>query len=101
MATPKESAYKNIFALLEKHVKIRETGRIAQSGGTLKFLGRTITRKAGSPALFLHVDCTYMGECFREYSIEKGSSNFPDIRGAIEETVNREPILCSYIGISD
>ena len=59
LATPKESADKTVFASLEKRVKIRETGRIAQSGGTLKFLGRTIARKKGNPAVFLHVDCTY------------------------------------------
>ena len=26
-----------------------------------------------------------MDECYREYGVEKGSANFPDIRGAIEE----------------
>ena len=33
-----------------------------------------------------------MDECFREFGIEKGSTTFPDIRPAIEETIEQEPI---------
>ena len=95
VATPKEASYKIVFDLLAKHVKIRETGRIPLSSaknGSLRFLGRTISRKAGDAALYLSVDPDYMGECFREFGIEKGSTTFPDIRPAIEETIEQEPI---------
>ena len=95
VATPKEASYKIVFDLLAKHVKIRETGRIPLSSaknGSLRFLGRTISRKAGDAALYLSVDPDYMDECFREFGIEKGSTTFPDIRPAIEETIEQEPI---------
>ena len=95
VATPKEASYKIVFDLLAKHVKIRETGRIplaSAKNGSLRFLGRTISRKAGDAALYLSVDPDYMDECFREFGIEKGSTTFPDIRPAIEETIEQEPI---------
>ena len=95
VATPKEASYKIVFDLLAKHVKIRETGRIplaSAKDGSLRFLGRTISRKAGDAALYLSVDPDYMDECFREFGIEKGSTTFPDIRPAIEETIDQEPI---------
>lgn len=92
LATPKESAYKTIYSLLEKHVKIHETGRIPMSGGTLKFLGRTFMRARGSAALFVSVNPDYMDECFHEFGIEKGTTTFPDIRAAIEETIDHAPI---------
>ena len=95
VATPKEASYKIVFDLLAKHVKIRETGRIplaSAKNGSLRFLGRTISRKTGDAALYLSVDPDYMDECFREFGIEKGSTTFPDIRPAIEETIEQEPI---------
>ena len=95
VATPKEASYKIVFDLLAKHVKIRETGRIplaSAKDGSLRFLGRTISRKAGDAALYLSVDPDYMDECFREFGTEKGSTTFPDIRPAIEETIDQEPI---------
>ena len=58
----------------------------------MRFLGRTISRKAADAALYLSVDPDYMDECFREFGIEKGSTTFPAIRPAIEETVDQEPI---------
>ena len=67
VATPKEASYKIVFDLLAKHVKIRETGRIpltSAKDGSLRFLGRTISRKAGDAALYLSVDPDYMDECF-------------------------------------
>ena len=48
VATPSEAAYRVLFEALEKQVKIRETGRVTMSGGSLKFLGRTILREKGS-----------------------------------------------------
>ena len=92
VATPKEASYKIVFDLLAKHVKTRETGRIPLASAKDGFLGRTISRKAGDAALYLSVDPDYMDECFREFGIEKGSTTFPDIRPAIEETIDQEPI---------
>ena len=63
VATPKEASYKIVFDLLAKHVKIRETGRIplaSAKDGSLRFLGWTISRKAGDAALYLSVDPDYM-----------------------------------------
>ena len=56
VATPSEAAYRVLFEALEKQVKIRETGRVTMSGGSLKFLGRTILREKGSSGLQLFVD---------------------------------------------
>ena len=57
VATPSEAAYRVLFEALEKQVKIRETGRVTMSGGSLKFLGRTILREKGSSGLQLAVVC--------------------------------------------
>ena len=72
-------------------MKIRETGRIEEQG-SLKFLGRTIYRRKGSKALFLQVDPAYLNGAFEEFGITKGTSTFPDLRPAIEETVGENPI---------
>ena len=58
VASPKEASYKIVFDLLAKHVKIRETGRIplaSAKDGSLRFLGRTISTKAG--------DCCFVLVC--------------------------------------
>ena len=64
-----------MFKELSKHVKVRETGRIAlgkDGGGSLKFLGRVISRRAGSPSLVMQVDPSYMDAACEEFGI-KGS----------------------------
>ena len=101
VATPKEASHKVVFDLLAKHVKIRETGRIplaSAKDGSLRFLGRTISRKAGDAALYLSVDPDYMDECFREFGIEKGSTTFPDIRPAISPSVGRCQSPAAQVG---
>ena len=52
IASSTDKAFHRVFKELSKHVKVRETGRIAlgkDGGGSLKFLGRVISRRAGSP----------------------------------------------------
>ena len=54
IASSTDKAFHRVFKELSKHVKVRETGRIAlgkDGGGSLKFLGRVISRRAGSPSL--------------------------------------------------
>ena len=94
VATPSEAAYRVLFEALEKQVKskIRETGRVTMSGGSLKFLGRTILREKGSSGLQLFVDQDYLKSAFEEYGISKGSTAFPDLRPFLEQTLSEEPI---------
>ena len=92
VATPSEAAYRVLFEALEKQVKIRETGRVTMSGGSLKFLGRTILREKGSSGLQLFVDQDYLNSAFEEYGISKGSTAFPDLRPFLEQTLQEEPI---------
>ena len=92
VATPSEAAYRVLFEALEKKVKIRETGRVTMSGGSLKFLGRTIFREKGNPSLHLFVDENYLNSAFEEYGITRGSSAFPDIRSMIEQTVKESQV---------
>ena len=92
VATPSEAAYRVLFEALEKQVKIRETGRVTMSGGSLKFLGRTILREKGSSGLQLFVDQDYLNGAFEEYGISKGSTAFPDLRPFLEQTLQEEPI---------
>ena len=92
VATPSEAASRVLFEALEKQVKIRETGRVTISGGSLKFLGRTILREKGSSGLPLFVDQDYLSSAFEEYGISKGSTAFPDLRPFLEQTLSEEPI---------
>ena len=92
VATPSEAAYRVLFEALEKKVKIRETGRVTMSGGSLKFLGRTIFREKGNPCLHLFVDETYLNSAFEEYGITRGSTAFPDLRPMIEQTPKESQI---------
>ena len=89
VATPSEAAYRVLFEALEKQVKIRETGRVTMSGGSLKFLGRTILREKGSSGLQLFVDQDYLNSAFEEYGISKGSTAFPDLRPFLEQTLQK------------
>jgi hypothetical protein len=94
VATPSEAAYRVLFEALEKQVKIRETGRVTMSVGSLKFLilGRTILREKGSSGLQLFVDQDCWNSAIEEYGISKGSTAFPDLRPFLEQTLSEEPI---------
>ena len=94
VATPSEAAYRVLFEALEKQVKIRETGRVTMSVGSLKFLilGRTILREKGSSGLQLFVDQDCLNSAFQEYGISKGSTAFPDLGPFLGQTLSEEPI---------
>ena len=64
IASSTDKAFHRVFKELSKHVKVRETGRIAlgkDGGGSLKFLGRVISRRAGSPSLVMQVGAIIYG----------------------------------------
>ena len=78
-------------------MKVRETGRIAlgkDGGGSLKFLGRVISRRAGSPSLVMQVDPSYMDAACEEFGIKvpKGVVGPPDIKPNLEATSEESPI---------
>ena len=73
IASSTDKAFHRVFKELSKHVKVRETGRIAlgkDGGGSLKFLGRVISRRAGSPSLVMQVDPSYMDAACEEFGIK-------------------------------
>ena len=85
IASSTDKAFHRVFKELSKHVKVRETGRIAlgkDGGGSLKFLGRVISRRAGSPSLVMQVDPSYMDAACEEFGIKvpKGVVGPPDIK---------------------
>ena len=78
-------------------MKVRETGRIAlgkDGGGSLKFLGRVISRRAGSPSLVMQVDPSYMDAACEEFGIKvpKGVVGPPDIKPNLEATSEESAI---------
>ena len=73
IASSTDKAFHRVFKELSKHVKVRETGRIAlgkDGGGSLKFLGRVISRRASSPSLVMQVDPSYMDAACEEFGIK-------------------------------
>ncbi len=77
---------------MSKHAKVRETGKIAlakDGGGSLKFLGRMISRQSGSPTLVMQVDSSYMDGACEEFGIKvpKGVASPPDVKPSLEATV--------------
>ena len=97
IASSTDKAFHRVFKELSKHVKVRETGRIAlgkDGGGTLKFLGRVISRRAGSPSLVMQVDPSYMDAAWEEFGIKvpKGVVGPPDIKPNLEATSEESPI---------
>ena len=97
IASSTDKAFHRVFKELSKHVKVRETGRIAlgkDGGGSLKFLGRVISRRAGSPSLVMQVDPSYMDAACEEFGIKvpKGVVGPPDIKPNLEVTSEESPI---------
>ena len=97
IASSTDKAFHRVFKELSKHVKVRETGRIAlgkDGGGSLKFLGRVISRRAGSPSLVMQVDPSYMDAACEEFGIKvpKGVVGRPDIKPNLEATSEESPI---------
>ena len=97
IASSTDKAFHRVFKELSKHVKVRETGRIAlgkDGGGSLKFLGRVISRRTGSPSLVMQVDPSYMDAACEEFGIKvpKGVVGPPDIKPNLEATSEESPI---------
>ena len=92
IASSTDKAFHRVFKELSKHVKVRETGRIAlgkDGGGSLKFLGRVISRR-----LVMQVDPSYMDAACEEFGIKvpKGVVGPPDIKPNLEATSEESPI---------
>ena len=97
IASSSDKAFHRVFKELSKHVKVRETGKISLSkegGGSLKFLGRMISRQSGSPTLVMQVDASYMDGACEDFGIKvpKGVASPPDIKPSLEATVEESPI---------
>ena len=70
-------------------VPTKTTGLVMPSqegGGSLTFIGRTISRRPGEKALWLSVDPDYLKPCFSDYGVKKGSSAAPDVASFLEKT---------------
>ena len=90
--------WQGISLCLQGIVQAREgPGEIALSkdgGGSLKFLGRMISRQSRSPTLVMQVDASYMDGACEEFGIKvpKGVASPPDIKPSLEATVEESPI---------
>ena len=70
-------------------VPTKTTGLVMPSqegGGSLTFIGRTISRRAGEKALWLSVDPGYLQPCFSDYGVKKGSTAASDVAAFLERT---------------
>ena len=70
-------------------VPTKTTGLVMPSqegGGSLTFIGRTISRRPGEKALWLSVDPEYLQPCFSDYGVKRGSTTAPDVAAFLERT---------------
>ena len=89
VASGSEEGVQLLYKTLSATVPTKATGRIEKStntGGTLKFLKRTIMRRSGESAIYLRVEPSYLAETYKEYNITSGAATIPDILIHFEKT---------------
>jgi hypothetical protein len=69
-------------------VPTKTTGQIDENGGSLSFIGRTISRESHGTEIRLSVNPSYLDSTFADYGVVKGSENVPDIAAHMERTVS-------------
>ncbi|CAE7624330.1 unnamed protein product [Symbiodinium sp. CCMP2592] len=88
IAPTKEDA-DHIFEVIEKKVELKRTGLINSSkdgGGTLRFIGRVISRRKGESSITVSLPEDYLDETFKAYGLSgKGSSSPPDVAVHVEK----------------
>ena len=78
-----------VFSLIETMVELKRTGLIRSSragGGSLRFIGRVISRRKGESSVIVSLPEDYLDETFKSYGLTgKGSSSPPDVSVHVEK----------------
>ena len=88
----KTSDIQEVFGPIGRHVELKQTGLIEESG-SIKFLGRTISRQRGSKDLLIGLPKDYLDDTFKAYGLcaksSKGSTvktmASPDVALSVEK----------------
>ncbi|CAE7835037.1 unnamed protein product [Symbiodinium sp. CCMP2592] len=86
---PTKEDVDHIFGVIEEKVELKRTGLINSSkdgGGTLRFIGRVISRRKGESSITVSLPEDYLDETFKAYGLSgKGSSSPPDVAVHVEK----------------
>ena len=88
MASSTVEAEERIVSVISGVVPTKTTGQIDENGGSLSFIGRTISREPHGAEIRLSVNPSYLDSTFAEYGVVKGSEHVPDIASHMERTVS-------------
>ena len=86
---PTEEDVDRIFGVIEKRVELKRTGLIRSSqdgGGSLRFIGRVVSRRKGESSITVSLPEDYLDETFKAYGLSgKGSVSPPDVSVHVEK----------------
>ena len=89
LMTPTVEDAEKIFDAIGKHVDLKRTGALHTSkagGGSLRFLGRVITRQKGESSILVSLPSDYLDDTFKAYGLSgKGSAHPPDVALHVEK----------------
>ena len=91
LASENEEVQKAIEEAIGKVVPVKVTGSIqvaSEGGGSLTFIGRTISRAPGHSQVTLSVGDEYLKSAFEAYDIVSGSKHVPDVAAHLEKTLD-------------
>ena len=91
LASENEEVQKAIEQAIGKVVPVKVTGSIkvaSEGGGSLTFIGRTISRAPGHSQVTLSVGDEYLKSAFEAYDIVSGSRHVPDVAAHLEKTLD-------------
>ena len=88
LASSTIEAEERIVSVISGVVPTKTTGQIDENGGSLSFIGRTISREPHGAEIRLSVSPSYLDSTFAEYGVVKGTENVPDIASHMERTVS-------------
>ena len=91
LASENEKVQKAVEEAIGKVVPVKVTGSIQtadKGGGSLTFIGRTISRAPGHSQVTLSVKDDYLKTAFDAYDITSGSKHVPDVAAHLEKTMN-------------
>ncbi|CAE7236779.1 unnamed protein product [Symbiodinium necroappetens] len=86
---PTKEDVDRIFGVIEKRVELKRTDVIRSSqdgGGSLRFIGRVISRREGESSITVSLPEDYLDETFKAYGLSgKGSVSPPDVSVHVEK----------------
>ena len=87
---PTEEDVDRIFGVIEKRVELKRTGCLIRSsqdgGGSLRFIGRVVSRRKGESSITVSLPEDYLDETFKAYGLSgKGSVSPPDVSVHVEK----------------